>query len=51
MLQSKDQFCAMNYAIGVVRDMMLDPARRVMVTDHRDITMLHGVNIQPLGCG
>ena len=49
MLQSKVQFRAVDYAIGIFRDMMSDLARRVMVADHRDSTMLRNVGIQPLG--
>lgn len=45
MLQSKVQFHAVNCTIGVVKDMMSDPARRVMVIDRRDSTMLHDVSI------
>ena len=51
MLQSKVQFPVVNYATGVVRDMTSNPARRFMVTDYRDLTMLNDVSIQLLGYG
>lgn len=51
MLRSKVQFCIVDYAIGVVRDMISNPARRAMASDHRDSKMLHDVNIQSLGYG
>ena len=51
MLRSKVKSRAVNCTTGVVKEMMSNLARRVMVTDRRDSTMLHDVSIQSLGYG